>query len=83
MIVLDRVSKRYKSHGSGHSKLVLDELSAVFEPGKTVGILGRRGAGKSTLIRLIAGSVPRIPAGCCARAGCRSWSAPPAPSSAP
>jgi capsular polysaccharide transport system ATP-binding protein len=58
MIVLDRVSKRYKSHGSGHSKLVLDELSAVFEPGKTVGILGRRGTGKSTLIRLIAGSVP-------------------------
>ena len=58
MIVLDRVTKRYRSHGTGHSRLVLDELSAVFEPGQTVGILGRRGAGKSTLIRLIAGSIP-------------------------
>jgi capsular polysaccharide transport system ATP-binding protein len=58
MIVLDRVSKSYRSHGGGHGRLVLDELSAVFEPGQTVGILGRRGAGKSTLIRLIAGSIP-------------------------
>jgi len=58
MIVLDRVSKRYRSHGSGHSKLVFDELSAVFEPGRTVGILGRRGAGKTTLIRMIAGAIP-------------------------
>ncbi|MGK9235606.1 ATP-binding cassette domain-containing protein [Inquilinus limosus] len=58
MIVLDRVSKRYRSHGTGQSKLVFDDVSAVFESGRTVGILGKRGAGKSTLIRLIAGAIP-------------------------
>jgi capsular polysaccharide transport system ATP-binding protein len=57
MIVLDHVTKRYRPHGGGHGKLVLDDVTAVFEPGRTVGILGRRGTGKSTLIRLLAGGI--------------------------
>ena len=57
MIVLDHVTKRYRAHGAGAGKLVLDDLSAVFEPGRTIGILGRRGAGKSTLIRLLSGAM--------------------------
>lgn len=55
MIVLDHVTKRYS--GPSARKPVLDDVSAVFETGRTVGILGQRGAGKSTLIRLMAGSL--------------------------
>lgn len=57
MIVLDHVTKRYRAHGVGAGKLVLDDISAVFESRRAIGILGQRGAGKSTLIRLMAGSI--------------------------
>ncbi len=36
-------------------RLVLEKLSARFEPGKVYGILGPNGAGKTTLFRCIAG----------------------------
>jgi capsular polysaccharide transport system ATP-binding protein len=53
MIVVDRVTKRYRA--SWRSKLVLDRVSAVFDPRRSYGLLGRNGAGKSTFLRLIAG----------------------------
>ncbi len=56
MIMLDRVSKAYRTR-SGR-KIVLDDVSAVFEAGHNFGILGVNGAGKSTLIRVLAGSEP-------------------------
>jgi capsular polysaccharide transport system ATP-binding protein len=54
MIQLDRVFKFYKVHG--HHKIVLDHVSAVFQGGRSYGLLGVNGAGKSTTIRLIAGT---------------------------
>jgi capsular polysaccharide transport system ATP-binding protein len=54
MIMLDRVSKTYRTRAG--RKIVLDDVSAVFEAGHNFGILGVNGAGKSTLIRLLAGS---------------------------
>jgi capsular polysaccharide transport system ATP-binding protein len=52
--MLDRVSKAYRTRAG--RKIVLDDVSAVFEAGHNVGVLGVNGAGKSTLIRLLAGS---------------------------
>ena len=53
MIQLERVTKRYKTLEG--SKIILDDVSAVFPTGKRIGILGSNGAGKSTLIRMVAG----------------------------
>ena len=54
MIQLDRVFKFYKA--SGHTKIVLDHVSTVFQTGRSYGLMGVNGAGKSTLLRLIAGA---------------------------
>ena len=56
MIELSHV---YKSYRAGHGKrVVLDDVSAIFPTGRSVGILGLNGAGKSTLLRLISGVEP-------------------------
>jgi capsular polysaccharide transport system ATP-binding protein len=54
MIQLDRVFKFYKTEG--HTKIVLDHVSAVFQSGRSYGLLGVNGAGKSTTMRLMAGT---------------------------
>ena len=54
MIELRNVFKYYKS--GGHKKVVLDHISTTFERGHSYGILGVNGAGKSTTMRLLAGS---------------------------
>lgn len=54
MIQLDKVFKFYTA--SGHTKIVLDHVSTTFETGRSYGLLGVNGAGKSTTLRLIAGS---------------------------
>jgi ABC-type polysaccharide/polyol phosphate transport system ATPase subunit len=54
MITLTDVSKSYPTrHGS---VTVLDRVSLQVAPGEKIGILGRNGAGKSTVIRLISGA---------------------------
>lgn len=53
MIALRHVRKSY---GNGPArKLVLDDLSALFDLGADVGILGANASGKSTLLRIIGG----------------------------
>lgn len=54
MIALDHVAKAYPT--AGGRKRLLEDTSAEFPPGHNFGILGANGTGKSTLIRLIAGS---------------------------
>lgn len=54
MIQLDRVFKFYRTEG--HVKIVLDHVSTVFQPGRSYGLLGVNGAGKSTTMRMIAGT---------------------------
>src|ERR1700685_4326763 len=54
MIQLDRVFKFYRT--GKHVKIVLDHISTVFQSGRSYGLLGVNGAGKSTTLRLIAGT---------------------------
>ena len=51
MIRLENVTKIYRSRG--RSTLVADRMNAVFPTGVSVGLLGRNGAGKSTMLKLI------------------------------
>jgi capsular polysaccharide transport system ATP-binding protein len=54
MIQLDRVFKFYRT--GSHVKIVLDHISTIFQSGRSYGLLGVNGAGKSTTIRLMAGT---------------------------
>ncbi|MFN3544143.1 MAG: ABC-F family ATP-binding cassette domain-containing protein [Thiobacillus sp.] len=51
MIVLKQLTLRRGA------KVVLDDASAVINPGEKVGLVGRNGAGKSSLFALLAGSL--------------------------
>lgn len=54
MIHIEHVTKRYATRQG--SVTVLDDVNLTVRPGEKVGILGRNGAGKSTIIRLISGA---------------------------
>lgn len=54
MIVIDDVVKDYPTHMG--AKRILDHVNLTVRPGQQIGILGRNGAGKSTMIRLISGA---------------------------
>jgi capsular polysaccharide transport system ATP-binding protein len=54
MIVFDHVHKSYATRLG--RKIILDDLSVVFDTRKNIGVLGLNGAGKSTLLRLIGGA---------------------------
>jgi capsular polysaccharide transport system ATP-binding protein len=53
MIQLDQVFKFYRT--DRHTKIVLDHVTAGFQSGRSYGLLGVNGAGKSTTLRLISG----------------------------
>jgi capsular polysaccharide transport system ATP-binding protein len=55
MIVLDDLSKSY--FVEGQEKVVARHVNAVFPTGASVALLGRNGAGKSSLLRMIAGTM--------------------------
>lgn len=70
MITLDNVFKFYRTHAT--LKIVLDHVSIHFESGYNYAILGINGAGKSTTMRVIAGT--ELPNGGKIRRNCRvSW----------
>jgi capsular polysaccharide transport system ATP-binding protein len=54
MLSVEHVSKVYETR-SGPYK-VFDDVSFTLQRGRNIGILGRNGAGKSTMIRLISGA---------------------------
>ena len=70
MIEFRHVSKAYRT--PGRPKVLLDDFSLVLPRGATIGILGRNGAGKSTMLGMIAGTV-KPDAGSIRRKGIISW----------
>ncbi len=55
MIEFKNVTKFFKTQQ--HRKTILDRVSVEFRPGYSYGLLGVNGAGKSTTMRMIAGTV--------------------------
>lgn len=54
MIRFENVTKVYQT--MGHRRTILEGVSLTLKPGTSYGILGINGAGKSTMMRLIAGT---------------------------
>ncbi|KQP73018.1 MULTISPECIES: ABC transporter ATP-binding protein [unclassified Methylobacterium] len=54
MIRFDNVTKIYRT--DGHRRTILERVSFTLKPGVSYGILGINGAGKSTSLRLLAGT---------------------------
>jgi capsular polysaccharide transport system ATP-binding protein len=54
MLSVEKVSKVYETRRGSYK--VFDDISFTLERGRNIGILGRNGAGKSTMIRLISGA---------------------------
>ncbi|QBF34254.1 ABC transporter ATP-binding protein [Thalassococcus sp. S3] len=55
MIRLENLCKTY--YVQGEEKVVADNINTVFPTGLSVALLGRNGAGKSSLLRMIAGTM--------------------------
>lgn len=55
MIRLQNLTKTYVL--DGRRKTVADNITAVFPTGVSVGLLGRNGAGKSSLLRMVSGEM--------------------------
>lgn len=70
MIRLVEVTKTF--HADGISKRVADRVSLVFPTGRSVALIGRNGAGKSSLLKIISGTM-RPTSGCVELAGSVSW----------
>ncbi len=70
MIVLDNVSKVY--HGHNVDNEVLRDVNLTIRPGDTIGVCGANGVGKSTLMKLLAGT-ERPTAGRVTRTMSVSW----------
>lgn len=70
MIVLENVTKGFWVRGE--FRVVIDDLSLALPPQKSLGLLGRNGAGKSTFLQLIAGTM-QPNAGRVIREGYTSW----------
>ena len=54
MIRLENLTKIY--YADGRRNVVADRLNAVFPTGQSVGLPGHNGEGKSTMLRMIAGT---------------------------
>jgi len=55
MIILEDVYKVFYTRGTSH--VVADHINAIFPTGKSVALIGRNGAGKSSLLKMIAGTL--------------------------
>ncbi len=55
MIRIRNLRKAY--HLQGQTTVVADNISVDFKSGMVVGLLGRNGAGKSSLLRMVAGTM--------------------------
>lgn len=71
MIVFNNVSKGFRTK-SGEIEWVIRDFTGTFQNGKNIGILARKGAGKTTLVNLMAGVEPPTK-GTITRTGSVSW----------
>lgn len=55
MIKIENLTKVYRLNGSAN--VIADRINAIFPTGSSVALLGRNGAGKSSLLRMIAGTM--------------------------
>ena len=55
MVRLENISKSFRTRGM--TKVIADAVSLTIPRGKSVGLLGRNGAGKSSLLEMIAGAM--------------------------
>ena len=55
MIQLDSVYKSFKRNGA--TTVIAEDLNVAFPTGMTVAVMGRNGSGKSSLLKMIAGSI--------------------------
>ncbi len=55
LLEVKHVTQRYKKASGEEGSTVLDDISMKLEPGEIVGLLGRSGCGKSSLLRLVSG----------------------------
>lgn len=69
-VTLEHVSKSYSA--GGHVTHIARDLNFTFPDGQAMALIGRNGAGKSSLLRMIAGSM-RPDAGRVVRHGSVSW----------
>lgn len=60
------------------TKTVFESVSLGVDEGDRIGIVGRNGDGKSTLLSVLAGVLPPTKAACCATARCAwaRWGSP-------
>ncbi|PID95759.1 MAG: ABC transporter ATP-binding protein [Alphaproteobacteria bacterium] len=55
MIVLENLTKIFR--GGRQNTIIADHINAVFPTGESVALIGRNGAGKSTMLGMIAGTI--------------------------
>lgn len=55
MITFNNVSKTYRLQGK--SKVIAKDINAIFPDGTCIALLGRNGTGKSSLLRMISGTM--------------------------
>jgi capsular polysaccharide transport system ATP-binding protein len=70
MIRFENLTKSFRVRGD--RKIVIDNQSIEFGAGRSIGLLGRNGAGKSTMLELVAGT-QRPDKGRIVRGGSVSW----------
>lgn len=56
-LLLDKASVEVSSLGEGSRRFIVEDINVAASPGEIVGIVGPSGAGKTTVLRLLAGAL--------------------------